>query len=126
MLEKGLENTLERTVSENDTAKVLGSGLLDVFSTPMLVAWMEEAAHTMVAPYLAPEETTVGISMEIKHLAPTPVGMKVTVKAALTEVDRRRLVFSLEAFDGAGRIGEAVHERFIVDSERFMAKAAAR
>lgn len=122
MIEPGIKNTLVRKVTDKDTALALGSGLLNVFSTPMLIAFMEEASHTMVAPYLDEGASTVGISMNMKHLAATPVGMEVKINAVLKEVDRKRLVFEVEAYDEAGLIGTAVHERFIVDSEKFMQK----
>ncbi len=123
MPEAGITNTIKKTVTEKDTARVLGSGLLNVFSTPMLVAFMEEAAHTSVAPYLEEGCSTVGISMDIKHLAPTPVGMEITVTSKLTEVDRKKLTFEISAEDERGLIGTAVHRRFIVDSESFEKKA---
>ena len=123
MLETGIKNTITKTVTPEYTAKALGSGLLNVFSTPMLTAFMEEAAHTMVAPFLEDGCSTVGISMELKHTAPTPVGMTVTVTATLTEIDRKKLTFSITARDEKGDIGSAVHKRFIVNSEEFEKKA---
>ena len=126
MLEIGktIENTV--TVTESNTAKAVGSGSLAVFATPALAALAEETACMLIANELEEGTTTVGSLLNIKHLAPTPVGMEVKCVCTLTEVSGRRLCFTMEAFDGAGKIGEADHERFIVPVERFMEKAQAK
>lgn len=122
----GIKNQIKKTVSNALTAKAMGSGRLDVFATPAMVAMMEEAAHTSVEAELEEGQRTVGTSMTVSHLAATPVGMEVTCESELIEVDGRKLVFDIKAMDEAGLIGEAKHERFIIDSEKFLAKTKAK
>lgn len=121
-LKPGITGTAVTTADLTNTAEAVGSGILKVFATPMMIALMEKAACDAVAPYLNEGEGTVGINVNITHDAATPVGMKVTASAELIEVDGRRLVFNVEAFDEAGRIGGGRHERFIVSNARFQAK----
>ena len=123
MLSVGIKGNLERTVTEDLTAEALGSGLLPVFATPAAVALAEETAWRSVAGELEEGQGTVGTLMELAHIAATPLGMKVRCETELVEIDRRRLVFSAKVWDEAGKIGEGTHERFIVDNERFQAKA---
>lgn len=122
----GIKNQIKKTVSNALTAKAMGSGRLDVFATPAMVSMMEEAAHTSVEAELEEGQGTVGTSMTVSHLAATPVGMEVTCESELIEVDGRKLVFEIKAMDEAGIIGEAKHERFIIDSEKFLAKTNAK
>ena len=122
----GLTGELETNVTEADTAERWGSGLVPVLGTPTLVALMENAAVKALEAHLPPGQTSVGGRMDVRHLAPTPVGMAVRARAELLEVDGRRLVFSVEAWDEVERIGEATHERFVVDRDRFVAKAEAK
>lgn len=123
MLEMGLKGYQEMTVAYEDTAKVHKSGALDVLATPRMAALMEETAWKSVAGYLEPGMGTVGVKLDLSHLAPTPVGMKAWCESELTEVDGRKLVFSIAAFDEAGKIGECTHERFIIEEEKFQNKA---
>ena len=126
MLKEGVKGTQEIMVTEENTAKVMGSGALDVFATPAMIALMEKTAWESVQPYLEEGSGTVGTLMNVKHVAATPVGMEVTCETKLVEVDRNRLVFEVKAYDAAGVIGEGTHERFIIDNERFLAKAEAK
>ncbi len=126
MLETGIKGTRTVTVNESNTAKVMGSGTLDVFATPALIALMEETCWRSVANELEEGSGTVGTLLEIKHTAPTPVGMKVTCESTLTEVDGRRLVFEVTASDAKGVVGEGKHERFIIQNEKFQMKANAK
>ena len=121
-LETGIKGSSSCTVTLNDTAKALGSGGLDVLSTPKLIALMENAALLSVRPYLEEGSDTVGTLLNVKHLAATPVGMTVRAEAELIEIDRRRLVFSVKAWDEVELVGEGTHERFIVDMEKFTNK----
>lgn len=123
MLEVGIKGYQEFVVTEKDTAKTHKSGTLDVLATPAMVALMEETAWKSVAKELEPGMGTVGISLNIKHLAPTPVGMKVWCESLLDEIDGRKLVFSLTVFDETGKVGEGIHERFIIEEEKFQKKA---
>ena len=126
MLETGIKGTGTVTVNEESTAKAMGSGTLDVFATPALIALMEETCWRSVANELEEGCGTVGTLLEIKHTAPTPVGMKVTCESTLTEVDGRRLVFEVIARDAKGVVGEGRHERFIIQNEKFQVKANAK
>jgi predicted thioesterase len=122
-LTPGLTAEEETIVTEDDTAERLGSGSVPVLGTPALVGLMEGAAIRALEEHLPPGMTTVGSRVDIRHLAPTPVGMRVRARAELVEVEGRRLVFRIEAWDERQQIGEATHERFVVDRERFIAKA---
>ena len=126
MLETGIKGTGTVTVNEENTAKAMGSGTLDVFATPALIALMEETCWRSVANELEEGSGTVGTLLEIKHTAPTPVGMKVTCESTLTEVDGRRVVFEVIARDAKGVVGEGRHERFVVQNEKFQMKANAK
>lgn len=122
-LQKGVLGSAETKVTEANTAIALGSGSVEVFATPALVALMEKAARESVQSLLPEGMTTVGTLIEVKHLAATPVGMLVSAKTELIEVDGRRLVFKVEGFDSKEKIGEGMHQRFIVDVAKFVAKA---
>ena len=126
MLETGIKGTRTVTVNEGNTAKAMGSGTLDVFATPALIALMEETCWRSVVKELEEGSGTVGTLLEIKHTAPTPVGMKVTCESTLTEVDGRRLVFEVIARDAKGVVGEGKHERFVIQNEKFQVKANAK
>ncbi|HHY39134.1 MAG TPA: thioesterase family protein [Clostridia bacterium] len=113
-------------VQEENTAERFASGTVPVFGTPALVGLMEQAALNVVSSHIPDGQTTVGTGIELKHLAPTPIGMTVRAVATLVEVDGRRLLFRVEAFDECEKVGEAVHERYIVDLERFLKKASSK
>ena len=112
-------------VTHENTAAVVGSGALEVFATPAMVALMEKAALESVQPYLEEGQGTVGTRLEISHLAATPVGLTVRAESELVEVDKRRLVFIVTAWAGDEKVGEGTHQRFIVNNESFLAKALA-
>lgn len=122
----GLKGRYECTVSFENTAAALGSGTLPVFGTPFLCSIIEAACLRSVSPFLDEGEGTVGIRIEISHTAATPIGMKVWAESELTEIDGRKMVFSVKAFDEKGLIGESVHERFVIYSEKFMKKAESK
>ena len=122
MIEAGKKYTFETVVREEDTAKAFGSGELMVLATPRMIALMEEASYKCVSAYLDDGASTVGTYLDIKHLAATPVGMKVIVESEVTEVDGRRIVYCVKAYDEAGLIGEGKHERFVIFAEKFVAK----
>jgi fluoroacetyl-CoA thioesterase len=119
----GLTGAIETVVTDMDTAERWGSGLVPVFGTPALVGMMEGAAVQALVGHLPPGQTSVGGRIDVRHLAPTPVGMRVCVRAELVEVEGRRLVFHVEAWDEVEQIGKATHERFVVDEERFVGRA---
>lgn len=123
MLEAGIKGTGFVEVVRENTAAAVGSGMLEVFATPMMIALMEKTACESVAPYLEEGSGTVGTELNVKHVAATPIGMQVTCETELVEVDGRRLVFHVKASDEAGLIGEGTHERFIINNEKFQSKA---
>jgi predicted thioesterase len=122
ILKSGLAAERTCTVTDANTASACGSGGLSVFATPAMIACMEGAAALAVEKLFPPGGTTVGTELNIKHLSASPLGLKITAKAELLAVDGRVLSFKVEAFDDAGKIGEGTHSRFIVESEKFMAK----
>jgi len=122
----GLNAEIEITVTEIDTAAHLGSGLVPVYATPALVALMENAAVRALEGHLPEGQTTVGGQIDVRHLAATPVGMKVRARAELLEVNRRKLTFNVHAWDEEELIGEAKHIRYIVDEDKFMAKVGGK
>lgn len=126
MIIKGITAQITRTITEEDTAEKVKSGSLPVLATPVLSAAMEEAAVKALAPFLSGHETTVGGSISLIHKAPTLPGHTITVTATVTEVRGKKISFHITASDENGDIGEAGHDRFLVDSVKFMEKAEKR
>jgi predicted thioesterase len=122
MITPGLTGEVEITVEARDTAHAMGNVGIHVLATPRLVALLEQAAIRAVAPHLPAGATTVGTRLDVRHLAATPVGFRVRVRAVLREVDGRRLVYAVEAHDDAEQIADGTHERFQVDPTRFLAR----
>jgi fluoroacetyl-CoA thioesterase len=122
----GTSAEVTATVDRSSLASTVGSGGLDVFSTPSLIALMENAARSAVEPLLPPHQATVGVRVDVRHLAPSPLGAPVRARAELIEVDGRRLVFHIEAFDAHEKIGEGTHERMVIDPARLLARAQAK
>ncbi len=122
----GTKGRIETVVNDANTAKFAGSGSLDVFATPSMICLMEQAAQASVAEYLGKDQGTVGTKIEVTHDAATPLGMKVWAESELVEVDRRRLVFEVAAYDECGLIGKGIHERFIIENEKFLSKVNAK
>ena len=120
----GLKGRAESLVTEENTALTAGSGTLPVFATPFMCALMEKAAWTSIAPCLEEGESTVGTKLDITHDSATPLGMKVWAESEVTEVDGKRIVLKVAAYDEKGLIGQGIHERFIITDQRFLAKAA--
>ena len=122
MLETGIKGKQTVTADASNSAKTMGSGSLDVFATPAMVALMEKTAVASLEEHLEEGHTTVGIALDIKHSAATPLGMTVTCESELVAVDGRKLTFEVTALDERGVIGSGMYERFIVDAERFQEK----
>ncbi len=118
----GLKGMEELVVTYGDTAANYGSGLVEVYATPAMVALMEKTCLNSVLSYLPDGFGTVGIKIETSHIRATPVGGKVVCTSELIEVDRKRLVFTVAAHDDTGEIGRGNHERFVIHTEQFMAK----
>ena len=123
MLEAGIKGMQKTEVCDSNSALAMGSGTLKVFATPAMIALMEETAWKSVAGELDEGCGTVGIHLDVSHDAPTPLGMTVTCESELIAIDGRKLTFRVEAKDERGTIGKGVHERFIVNDEKFQAKA---
>jgi predicted thioesterase len=121
-LHAGLKAEMTETVDEKRTARALGSGGLEVYATPAMVALMEKAALSAVQPFLPAGFSTVGTVLNIKHTSASPLGAEIHAEGELTEVDGKRLVFHVRAWDPFDTIGEGTHERFIIDNAKFMAK----
>lgn len=121
-LEKGLSHSVGIRVMPENTALYIGSGDMEVFATPAMIAAMENAAMLAVAPALPEGSTTVGSEMSTTHIKPSPTGAMVTATAVLEEIDGRKLTFTVAAVDEEGVIGQGTHIRHIVDRERFMAR----
>lgn len=122
MLEKGLSASAAVVVTDANTARAMGSGDMEVFATPAMVALMENAAMRAVAAALPEGATTVGAEMNCSHIKPSALGAEVTATAVLVCVEGRRLTFNVGATDVAGMIGEGTHVRYVVDRARFLAK----
>lgn len=122
MISEGVKNRIEIIVTEDDTAKSLGSGELMVLATPRMIALMEECAYKSLSPYLEEGSGSVGTMLNVSHISATPVGMKAWAETEVTKVDGRKIVFSVKAFDECGLIGQGTHERFIIYNEKFTQK----
>ena len=118
----GIKGYKEITVTKELTAISVGSGDLEVYATPAMIALMEGTASESVKPELELGQGSVGTCIAIKHLAATPIGMRVRCESELVEVDGRRLVFNITAYDEKDKIGEGTHERFIISNDKFQSK----
>jgi len=125
MLTIGKAATVTTTVSETNTAKAVGSGNLDVFSTPMMIALMEQAACECLSGSLEPGQGSVGTQINVAHTAASPLGAVVSATATISKVDGRKVSFDVVASDGSNQIGNGTHDRFIIDEKRFMDKLGA-
>ena len=121
-----IKGVWSETVDMSKTASTMGSGSLEVYATPALVALMEHAACEAISGMLEEGVTTVGTQMNVSHLAATPVGMTVRAEAVLTAQEGRSYTFAIEAYDAAGLIGKADHQRVAVKIDKFMARAVAK
>ena len=121
-LHPGITHTVTQKVTYEDTAAKYGSGLVEVFATPAMIALMEKASLKAVQPFLGEELNTVGFEVNIRHFKPTSIGMEVKCTATLKETDGKKLTFHVVAFDEEGKIGEGKHIRYIINSKKFMEK----
>ena len=125
-IEIGMKGRAEAVVTQENTAQAAGSGLVPVFATPWMIALMENAAVNAVQAALAPDEGTVGTRLNVTHDAATPIGMRVWAEAEVTGVEGRKLIFAVAAYDETEKIGGGTHERFIIKTERFLARAESK
>lgn len=124
ILKPGMTGEKSELVTSDNIAMRYGSGGVSVYATPAMIGLMENAALNAVDPHLPEGMATVGTHLDVKHLAATPVGLTVRAVAQLLEVDGRRLVFKVEAFDDREKVGEGTHERYIINLAKFIAKCA--
>lgn len=122
----GLSGTASMLVTEERLATHVGSGNVPVFASPMLIAVMEAASVDCLDNVLPEDHQSLGVHLDVAHLAPTPIGLTVTATATLKSIEGRKVTFDLSATDGIDRIGTGVHTRIIVDTARFMARIAAK
>ncbi|MCL2284754.1 MAG: thioesterase family protein [Firmicutes bacterium] len=122
----GKDATVTTVVTDKNTAKAVGSGSLDVFATPMMIALMEQAACKCLADGLESGQTSVGTQINVAHTAASPIGTKICAAATITAIDGRKVSFAVAANDGENEIGSGTHERFVIDAERFMSKLERR
>lgn len=125
-LHAGLVGESSSTVDESNTAISLHSGDVPVYATPAMIAMMEEAAVNAIAPALEADKTSVGVHVDVRHLAASPGGAHVRAQARLALVEGRRLTFKVQAWDGAEQIGDGLHERMIVDREKFLQRTSSK
>jgi fluoroacetyl-CoA thioesterase len=125
-IKEGLTGQASAVVRESDLASAYGNPGVDVMSSMTLMTLLEQAALDSVAAHLGPDDMTVGAHMSMDHLSPTPEGFTVTAEATVAEVKGRKLVFKVIAFDGADKVAEATHTRFLVDKPRFLEQVAAK
>jgi fluoroacetyl-CoA thioesterase len=123
-IKMGLTGELTEVVTDELTANALGSGLVPALATPAMIALMENASVSAIREHLDVGETSVGIEVNVKHVAATPVGMRVRARAEVLSVDKRRVTFRVEAWDDKERIGEGTHVRVVVDEARFRERIA--
>lgn len=122
MITPGIKGHREEVATAEKSARHIGSGNVGVFATAMMIAMMEKTCLDSVLPFLEEGQDTVGIHVDVSHCSATPIGMKVWCDSELVEVDRRRLVFKVSAYDEKGLIGEGRHERFIILKDKFLEK----
>jgi fluoroacetyl-CoA thioesterase len=122
----GMSIEASQTVTEERTARHMGSGSVRVYSTPSMVLFIEETCHKLAAQALPPGNSTVGVSLNIQHLAPTPVGQHVTVRAEVVQVEGKRITFRADVADEVEPVGHAEHVRAIIDLERFQQRVQAK
>lgn len=126
MITRGMVREETFQVTEEHAAIHVGSGSSPVLATPWMIAFMERVSHRLLAEHLSPGETSVGIYLEIKHLAPTPVGTKVRVKAQVVEVAGNQIAFDVQAWDHVEKVGEGIHRRAVIDEARFLRRVKAK
>jgi len=125
-LEVGLKGEAGDVVTDLNTAVAYGNTVVNVYASPAMIGLMEKAALSSVLPFLGEGMTTVGTRFEVKHLAATPVGLNVVARSTLVEIEGKRLLFEVEAWDDAEQIGKGIHERFIVKLDSFLKRTQSK
>jgi predicted thioesterase len=119
MVEAGITVERKRIVSAEDSITFLGEDVKPSLATPRMILWMEYAARDAVLPYLEPGQDTVGVRVDVRHLAATPMGAEVSYRATVAAVEGRRITFEVEAHAGNEMVGKGIHERHVIDVKRF-------
>jgi fluoroacetyl-CoA thioesterase len=122
----GMQHEVKLKTGPEHSAQKFFQGVPDVFGTPFLGGLFEGTSAALMAPHLGPGEQSVGISMNLKHTAPTPLGMEVRAVTQVISVEGRKVTFKVEGFDAKEKIGEAMHERFIINAEKFLQRVEAK
>ena len=125
-IKAGLTREETFQVTSENAAIHVGSGSSPVLATPWMIAFMERVSHRLLVEHLSPGETSVGIYLEIKHLAPTPVGASVQVKAQVLEVAGNLITFNVETWDQVEKVGEGIHRRAVIDEARFLRRVKSK
>ncbi len=123
-LKVGMTHSTERGTTKDMSAQLVYPHVPDVYATRAMVGHVEEVCADLMLPHLAEGEQSVGISMNFKHMAATPLGMKVRFKATLTAIEGKKLTFQVEGFDEVEKIAEVTHDRFIINAAKFNARSA--
>lgn len=125
-VQPGMVNELEFEVEEQHTARQIGSGAMRVLATPSMILFMERTSHRLLMQHLPAGYSSVGIHVDVHHLAPTPMGRKVHVKSEIIQVDGLRVTFRVQAWDDQEKVGEGNHQRAVVDERRFLRRVEAK
>lgn len=125
-LRLGLTREETFTVEEEHAARAVGSGSSRVLATPSMIAFMERVAHRLLVAHLADGQSSVGVLVDVRHLAPTPIGSTIRVKVEVEQLEKSRVTFSVAAWDQVEKIGEGSHERVVIDEERFLHRVSTK
>lgn len=126
LVHAGMNREASFRVGEENTAIHVGSGNSKVLATPWMIAFMERTSHQLLAEVLPEGFSSVGIQVDIRHLAPTPVGSTIRVKTQVQEINGARVTFEVQAWDHVEKIGQGTHQRFVIDEQRFLQRASAK
>lgn len=126
LVHAGMKMEASFQVGEENTAIHVGSGNSKVLATPWMIAFMERTSHQLLADVLPQGLSSVGVLVNIRHLAPTPVGSTIKVQTRVREIDGAKVIFDVQAWDNVEKIGEGTHQRFVINEERFLQRAAAK
>jgi predicted thioesterase len=126
IIKPGIAREESFLVDEDKTARHVGSGASRVLASPWLIAFMERVSHRLIAEHLPDGSSSVGVHVDVRHLAPTPVGSQVRVRAEVIEMDGTRVTLVVQAWDHVDLVGEGSHQRVVIDQERFLRRVDAK
>lgn len=125
-IHQGLTREETFTVEEEHAALHVGSGGSRVLATPWMIAFMERVAYRLLVEHLAQGESSVGVLVNVRHLAPTPIGSTIRVKAEVDKIENTQVTFNVAAWDQIEKVGEGSHRRVVIDEERFLRRVSAK